>query len=161
MYYITCERERERERERESGYIYPVYSSQTENNGILGYYKEFLAQRKIIFSTHGNPGSAKFIEEKFFATSNCGILTSKKYPESTFFAIQFEKNSKKFISKSTIPHLISSNVLKIELKFTPDISEQQKISQLFETFDSLILAYEQKVAYFQKIKKTLLDEMFI
>ncbi len=120
-----------------------------------------MAQKKIIFSTHGNPGSAKFIEEKFFATSNCGILTSKKYPESTLFAIQFEKNSKKFISQSTIPHLISSNVLKIELKFTPDVGEQQKISQLFETFDSLILAYEQKAAYFEKIKKTLLNKMFI
>ncbi|WP_341491794.1 restriction endonuclease subunit S [Mesomycoplasma ovipneumoniae] len=141
--------------------MYPVYSSQTENHGIFGYYNEYLAQKKIIFSTHGNPGSAKFIEEKFFATSNCGILTSKKYPESTLFAIQFEKNSKKFISQSTIPHLISSNVLKIELKFTPDVSEQQKISQLFETFDSLILAYEQKVAYFEKIKKTLLNKMFI
>ncbi|WP_341517663.1 restriction endonuclease subunit S [Mesomycoplasma ovipneumoniae] len=101
------------------------------------------------------------MEEKFFATSNCGILTSKKYAESTLFAIQFEKNSKKFISQSTIPHLISSNVLKIELKFTIDVGEQQKISQLFETFDSLILAYEQKVAYSEKIKKILLNKMFI
>ncbi|WP_341494771.1 restriction endonuclease subunit S [Mesomycoplasma ovipneumoniae] len=151
----------ERERERDRGYIYPVYSSQTENHGIFGYYNEYLEQKKIIFSTHGNPGSAKFIEEKFFATSNCGILTSKKYPESTLFAIQFEKNSKKFISQSTIPHLISSNVLKIELKFTIDVGEQQKISQLFETFDSLILAYEQKVAYSEKIKKILLNKMFI
>ncbi|WP_341508448.1 restriction endonuclease subunit S [Mesomycoplasma ovipneumoniae] len=58
--------------------MYPVYSSQTKNQGIFGYYNEYLAQKRIIFSTHGNPGSAKFIEEKFFATSNCGILTSKK-----------------------------------------------------------------------------------
>ncbi|MHA0314704.1 restriction endonuclease subunit S [Mesomycoplasma ovipneumoniae] len=149
------------ERERERDYIYPVYSSQTKNQGIFGYYNEYLAQKKIIFSTHGNPGSAKFIEEKFFATSNCGILTSKKYPESTLFAIQFEKNSKKFISQSTIPHLISSNVLKIELKFTPDVIEQQKISQLFETFDSLILAYEQKVEYLKNLKNSFISKMFI
>ncbi|MDW2891422.1 restriction endonuclease subunit S [Mesomycoplasma ovipneumoniae] len=84
----------ERERERDRGYIYPVYSSRTENQGILGYYNEFLAQRKIIFSTHGNPGSAKFIEEKFFATSNCGILTSKKYPESTFLQFSSKKLQK-------------------------------------------------------------------
>ncbi|WNM13844.1 restriction endonuclease subunit S [Mesomycoplasma ovipneumoniae] len=141
--------------------MYPVYSSQTKNQGIFGYYNEYLAQKKIIFSTHGNPGSAKFIKEKFFATSNCGILTSKKYPESTFFAIQFEKNSKKFISQSTIPHLISSNVLKIEVKFTPDISEQQKISQLFETFDSLILAYEQKVEYLKNLKNSFIAKMFV
>ncbi|WP_341420565.1 restriction endonuclease subunit S [Mesomycoplasma ovipneumoniae] len=151
----------ERERERESGYIYPVYSSQIKNHGIFGYYNEYLAQKKIIFSTHGNPGSAKFIQEKFFATSNCGILTSKKYPESTLFAIQFEKNSKKFISQGTIPHLISSNVLKIELKFTPDVAEQQKISQLFETFDSLILAYEQKVEYLKNLKNSFITKMFI
>ncbi|MDW2930237.1 restriction endonuclease subunit S [Mesomycoplasma ovipneumoniae] len=151
----------ERERERESGYIYPVYSSQIKNHGIFGYYNEYLAQKKIIFSTHGNPGSAKFIQEKFFATSNCGILSSKKYPESTLFAIQFEKNSKKFISQGTIPHLISSNVLKIELKFTPDVAEQQKISQLFETFDSLIFAYEQKVEYLKNLKNSFIAKMFI
>ncbi|WP_075949635.1 restriction endonuclease subunit S [Mesomycoplasma ovipneumoniae] len=141
--------------------MYPVYSSQIKNHGIFGYYNEYLAQKKIIFSTHGNPGSAKFIQEKFFATSNCGILTSKKYPESTLFAIQFEKNSKKFISQGTIPHLISSNVLKIELKFTPDVAEQQKISQLFETFDSLILAYEQKVEYLKNLKNSFIAKMFI
>ncbi|UVO15645.1 restriction endonuclease subunit S [Mesomycoplasma ovipneumoniae] len=117
--------------------------------------------KKIIFSTHGNPGSAKFIQEKFFGTSNCGILTSKKYPESTLFAIQFEKNSKKFISQGTIPHLISSNVLKIELKFTPDVAEQQKISQLFETFNSLILAYEKKVEYLKNLKNSFITKMFI
>ncbi|MDW2930852.1 restriction endonuclease subunit S [Mesomycoplasma ovipneumoniae] len=150
----------QRERERESGYIYPVYSSQTENHGILGYYNEFLAQGKIIFSTHGNPGSARFIQEKFFATSNCGILTSKKYPESTFFAIQFEKNSKKFISKSTIPHLISSNVLKIEIKFTPDITEQQKISQLFETFENLLNKLEEKIHLLKDLKNSLTKKMF-
>ncbi|MDW2913484.1 restriction endonuclease subunit S [Mesomycoplasma ovipneumoniae] len=151
----------ERERERERGYIYPVYSSQTENQGILGYYNEFLAENVITYTADGNAGIVNFRKGKFFATSHCGILTSKKYPENEFFAIGIGLQTKKWVSKSIVPSLKTDNMAQIELKFTPDISEQQKISQLFETFDSLILAYEQKIAYFQKIKKTLLNEMFI
>ncbi|MEG3826130.1 restriction endonuclease subunit S [Mesomycoplasma ovipneumoniae] len=78
-----------------------------------------------------------------------------------FLQFSSKKNSKKFISQGTIPHLISSNVLKIELKFTPDVAEQQKISQLFETFDSLILAYEQKVEYLKNLKNSFIAKMFI
>ncbi|WP_337903481.1 restriction endonuclease subunit S [Mesomycoplasma ovipneumoniae] len=152
---------RERERERESGYIYPVYSSQIENHGILGYYKEFLAENVITYTADGNAGIVNFRKGKFFATGHCGILTSKKYPENEFFAIGIGLQTKKWVSRSIVPSLKNEDMAQVELKFTPDISEQGKISQLFETFDSLILAYEQKVAYFQKIKKTLLNEIFI
>ncbi|MHA0323358.1 restriction endonuclease subunit S [Mesomycoplasma ovipneumoniae] len=141
--------------------MYPVYSSQTENNGILGYYKEFFAENVLTWTADGNAGIVNFRKGRFFATGHCGILTSKKYPENEFFAFAIGSQTKKWVSKSIVPSLKTEDMAQIELKFTPDITEQQKISQLFETFDSLILAYEQKVAYFQKIKKTLLNEMFI
>ncbi|WP_337904964.1 restriction endonuclease subunit S [Mesomycoplasma ovipneumoniae] len=158
----SVERERERERERDRGYIYPVYSSQTENHGILGYYKEFLAENVITWTTAGvKAGVVNFRKGKFFATGSCGILTSKKYPENEFFAIVIGFQTKKNVTNGIIPSLKIIDMAQIEVKFSQDISEQQKISQLFETFDSLILAYEQKIAYFQKIKKTLLNEMFI
>ncbi|WP_258824989.1 restriction endonuclease subunit S [Mesomycoplasma ovipneumoniae] len=150
------------ERERDRGYIYPVYSSQTENHGILGYYKEFLGENLITWTTAGvNAGVVNFRKGKFFATGSCGILTSKKYPENEFFAIAIGFQTKKNVTNGIIPSLKIIDMAQIEVKFSPDASEQQKISQLFETFDSLILAYEQKIAYFQKIKKTLLNEMFI
>ncbi|MDO6856632.1 restriction endonuclease subunit S [Mesomycoplasma ovipneumoniae] len=150
------------ERERESGYIYPVYSSQTENHGILGYYKEFLAENVITWTTAGvKAGVVNFRKGKFFATGSCGILTSKKYPENQFFSIAIGFQTKKNVTNGIIPSLKIIDMGQIEVKFSPDVSEQQKISQLFETFDSLILVYEQKVAYFQKIKQTLLNKMFI
>ncbi|MDW2861792.1 hypothetical protein [Mesomycoplasma ovipneumoniae] len=76
------------------------------------------------------------------------------------FCNSVRKNSKKFISKSTIPHLISSNVLKIELKFTPDVSEQLKISQLFETFENLLNKLEQKIHLLKDLKNNLTKKMF-
>ncbi|WP_341490262.1 restriction endonuclease subunit S [Mesomycoplasma ovipneumoniae] len=142
--------------------MYPVYSSQTENHGILGYYKEFLAENVITWTTAGvKAGVVNFRKGKFFATGSCGILTSKKYPENQFFSIAIGFQTKKNVTNGIIPSLKIIDMGQIEVKFSPDVSEQQKISQLFETFDSLILVYEQKVAYFQKIKQTLLNKMFI
>ncbi|WP_179852233.1 restriction endonuclease subunit S [Mesomycoplasma ovipneumoniae] len=60
-------------------YIYPVYSSQVENHGILGYYKDFLAENVITWTADGvNAGVVNFRKGKFYATGHCGILTSKK-----------------------------------------------------------------------------------
>ncbi|MDW2829793.1 restriction endonuclease subunit S [Mesomycoplasma ovipneumoniae] len=150
------------ERERERGYIYPVYSSQTKNHGILGYYNQFLGENLITWTTAGvNAGVVNFRKGKFFATGSCGILTSKKYPENEFFAIAIGFQTKKNVTNGIIPSLKIIDIAQIELKFTPDVSEQQKISQLFETFDSLILAYEQKVEYLKNLKNSFIAKMFI
>ncbi len=120
-----------------------------------------MAENVLTWTTAGYAGVVNFRKGKFFATGSCGILKSKKYPESEFFAIAIGFQTKRNVTNGIIPSLKIIDMGQIEVKFTTDIAEQQKISQLFETFDSLILAYEQKIAYFQKIKKTLLNEMFI
>ncbi len=121
-----------------------------------------MAENVITWTTAGvKAGVVNFRKGKFFATGSCGILTSKKYPENQFFSIAIGFQTKKNVTNGIIPSLKIIDMGQIEVKFSPDVSEQQKISQLFETFDSLILVYEQKVAYFQKIKQTLLNKMFI
>ncbi|MDW2912204.1 restriction endonuclease subunit S [Mesomycoplasma ovipneumoniae] len=151
----------ERERERESGYIYPVYSSQTENHGILGYYKEFLAENIITWTADGvNAGFVNFRKGKFFATSHCGMLISKKYPENEFFAIAIGLRSKKWVSRSIVPCLKTDDIAQVELKFTTDISEQQKISQLFDTFENLVKKLEEKIHLLKDLKNNLTKKMF-
>ncbi|MDW2924610.1 restriction endonuclease subunit S [Mesomycoplasma ovipneumoniae] len=128
----------------------------------MGYYKEFLGENSITWTTAGvNAGVVNFRKGKFFATGSCGILTSKKYPENEFFAIAIGFQTKKNVTNGVIPSLKIIDMAQIELKFTPDVSEQQKISQLFETFDSLILAYEQKVEYLKNLKTSFITKMFI
>ncbi|WP_222987048.1 restriction endonuclease subunit S, partial [Psittacicella melopsittaci] len=40
--------------------MYPVYSSQTVNNGIIGYYNEYLFEDAITWTTDGYAGRVTF-----------------------------------------------------------------------------------------------------
>ncbi|WP_318025469.1 restriction endonuclease subunit S [Mesomycoplasma ovipneumoniae] len=141
--------------------MYPVYSSQTENQGILGYYNEFLAENVITWTTAGaKAGAVNFRKVKFFATGSCGILSSKKYLENEFFAIAIGLQTKKNVTNGIIPSLKIIDMAQIELNFTTDISEQQKISQFFETFENLANKLEEKINLLKDVKNTLTKKMF-
>ena len=51
---------------------YPVYSSQTKQNGLMGYYKEFLYEDAITWTTDGaNAGTVNYRAGKFYCTNVC------------------------------------------------------------------------------------------
>jgi type I restriction enzyme S subunit len=60
--------------------IYPVYSSQTKNNGVLGYIKTFdFDCRQITWTTDGaNAGTVFLREGKHNCTNVCGTLQTNK-----------------------------------------------------------------------------------
>ncbi|WP_337904902.1 restriction endonuclease subunit S, partial [Mesomycoplasma ovipneumoniae] len=127
----------------------------------MGYYKEFLAENIITWTADGvNAGFVNFRKGKFFATSHCGMLISKKYPENEFFAIAIGLRSKKWVSRSIVPCLKTDDIAQVELKFTTDISEQQKISQLFDTFENLVKKLEEKIHLLKDLKNNLTKKMF-
>jgi type I restriction enzyme S subunit len=54
---------------------YPVFSSQTKNNGLAGYYKDFLYENAITWTTDGaNAGDVNYRSGKFYCTNVCGVL---------------------------------------------------------------------------------------
>ncbi len=120
-----------------------------------------MAENVITWTTAGvNAGSVNFRKVKFFATGSCGILISKKYPENEFFGIAIGLQTKKNVTNGIIPSLKIIDMAQIELKFTPDISEQQKISQLFETFENLVNKLEEKIQILKDLKNNLTKKMF-
>ena len=49
---------------------FPVYSSQTKNNGLMGYYKEYLFDTAITWTTDGaNAGTVNYRKGKFYSTN--------------------------------------------------------------------------------------------
>ena len=59
--------------------IYPVCSSQTKNDGLLGYYEKYLFENTITWTTDdAYAGTIRFREEKFYSTNVNGVLLSKK-----------------------------------------------------------------------------------
>ncbi|MCM1459733.1 MAG: restriction endonuclease subunit S [Bacteroides sp.] len=57
------------------GMSYPVFSSQTKNDGLMGYYKDYLYEDAITWTTDGaNAGTVNFRAGKFYCTNVCGVL---------------------------------------------------------------------------------------
>ena len=58
---------------------YPVYSSQTKNVGLVGYFSEYLYEDAITWTTDGaNAGDVNYRFGKFYCTNVCGVLISDK-----------------------------------------------------------------------------------
>ena len=56
---------------------FPVYSSQTKNNGLMGYYNKYLFNTAITWTTDGaNAGTVNYREGKFYSTNVNGVLLS-------------------------------------------------------------------------------------
>ena len=66
--------------ERPDGYYkYPVFSSQTQNNGVMGYYSDYLFEDAITWTTDGaNAGEVNYRQGKFYCTNVCGVLISEE-----------------------------------------------------------------------------------
>ena len=64
------------------------------------------------------------------------------------------------IEGTTIKRLYNDNILKTEV-IIPTLSEQQKISNYLDGIDHLITLHQSKLEKLQKIKKSMLESMFV
>ena len=141
---------------------YPVYSSSTHNDGLMGFYDTFMFDDELI--TWSIDGGGNFFyrkKHKFNVTNVCGILeldtTQYNYKFIAECLIhQHERKHFDYLSKAH-PSVI------IDMYKLPNISVdvQQKYATLFLAFDDLIIVSEQVVANLRQVKTALLQQMFI
>ncbi len=63
----------------DADYKYPVFSSQTKQKGLMGFYKKYLFEDALTWTTDGaNAGDVNFRKGKFYCTNVCGVLLSQK-----------------------------------------------------------------------------------
>jgi len=140
---------------------YPVYSSQTKNNGLAGYYSEFLFDDAITWTTDGaNAGDVNYRKGKFYCTNVCGVLINKDGYANQFMAELLNTVTRKHVSYIGNPKLMNGVMAKILIPI-PTLPEQQKIASCLSSLDSLIEANEQKVEALKKHKKALMQKMFV
>ena len=144
-------------------YKYPVYSSQTSNNGILGYSKTFdFNGQYLTWTTDGaNAGTVFFRTGKFRCTNVCGLL----YDEKNLFnniAIKeiLQLETPKHVSYVGNPKLMNNTMGDINIKI-PSIEEQNRIANLFTSLDKKIELETKKLQDLKTYKKGLLQKMFI
>ncbi|MBT9042556.1 restriction endonuclease subunit S [Lactobacillus delbrueckii subsp. bulgaricus] len=131
-----------------------------------------------VFSKGGEvivPGSGETAEDISIASvvEPAGILLGGDlniiYPNSdldpTFLAITISNGKPHFdmarrAQGKSIVHLHNADLKHISLK-TPNLSEQKRISKIFEVLDQTITLHDQKLNLLKLVKQSLLQNMFI
>ena len=141
--------------------LYPVYSSQTKNNGLSGYYSDFLFEDCITWTTDGaGAGDVNFRSGKFYCTNVCGVLKSDNGYANTFIAEILNSVSRKYVSYVGNPKLMNNVMAEISIIIPSSISEQQKIASFLSSIDEKIEKCQGQIKAMERWKKGLLQQMF-
>ena len=148
--------------EKTDTYKYPVYSSQTKNEGLLGYYDKYLFETAITWTTDGaNAGTVNYREGKFYSTNVNGVLLSDEGFANKVIAEILNNEAWRYVSKVGNPKLMNNVMSEISLVIPNDFREISTLSTLFQEIDKAIAKQEEKVNQLKESKQTLLRKMFI
>ncbi|WP_196537181.1 restriction endonuclease subunit S [Lactobacillus johnsonii] len=141
---------------------YPVYSSQTKNNGLMGYYNKYLYENAITWTTDGaNAGTVNYRSGKFYCTNVCGVILSDKVDANQLIAEELNTVSKRYVSYVGNPKLMNNVMANIKIIIPDQYKERQQISQLFSRQDVFKDVYQRKQNVLKILKQFLLQNMFI
>ena len=143
---------------------YPVYSSQTLNNGIMGYLDGYdFDGEYITWTTDGaNAGTVFYHNEKFNCTNVCGtIKVTNKMINPFYLSLILQYECKKYVSLNLAnPKLMNNTMASIEVK-VPNLDYQKRIINSVKKIDEKILNEEKVLQLYQSQKDYLLNHMFI
>lgn len=141
--------------------IYPVYSSQTKNDGLMGYYSDYLFDTAITWTTDGaNAGTVNYRNGKFYSTNVNGVLLSDKGYANKAVAEIINRIAWKHVSKVGNPKLMNNVMSEITITI-PSVEEQETISRFFTQLDSTITLHERELDLLKETKKGFLQKMFV
>ena len=141
-------------------YKYPVYSSQTKNNGLLGYFNEYIYENAITWTTDGaNAGAVKFRKGKFYCTNVSGVLINHKGNANQAIAEILNRITKRYVSYVGNPKLMNNVMAIIKIEF-PHVAEQTKIANFLSAIDKKIEKVQLQIDKAEEWKKGLLGRMF-
>jgi len=147
--------------EKEFAFCYPVYSSQTTNNGLLGYYNDYLFEDCITWTTDGaNAGDVNYRKGKFYCTNVCGVLESKEGYANQCIAEILNSIAKRHVAYVGNPKLMNNVMAGIEINIPASITEQIKISNFLSAIDDKINHTQKQVEKAEVWKKGLMQQMF-
>ena len=147
--------------------VYPVYSGQTENDGIMGRIKTYDYDiDKCIFTTTvgAKVMTVKLLEGKFSLSQNCLIMKKIKKCNEKFIYYLLQplfENEKNKIPSYMQPSLRMEDLNSYSF-YIPKIEEQVLIANLLdnkiEKIDYIITALSKEIKILEKYKKSLITE---
>ena len=150
----------EMSQEQTAEYKYPVYSSQTKNNGLTGYYKDYLFENCITWTTDGaNAGDVNLRKGKFYCTNVCGVLKSDKGYANQCIAEILNLVTKNYVSYVGNPKLMNNTMGGIKIKIPKSLPEQQKIAEVLSLADDEINLLKNELEELKLQKKALMQKL--
>ena len=145
---------------------FPVYSSQTSNNGELGKISTYdFDGEYVTWTTDGEKtGTCFYRTGKFNTTNVCGMLSLR---ETTPYSLKFLNYYLNLVTRPYVrldinPKLMNNMMSEIPL-IIPPLSEQLLIVQFLDEktglIDSLISIKEQKIILLKEQRKSLINQV--
>jgi type I restriction enzyme, S subunit len=139
---------------------YPVYSSQTSNDGVMGFIDTYdFDGEYITWTTDGEKAGTVFYRNgKFNCTNVCGTLKLKK-GNAKYFAIALNQIASKHVSRNLAnPKLMNDVMKKVEVPM-PSPEEQTRIATILSDMDTGIAALEKQLAKARSIKQGMMQQL--
>ena len=142
---------------------YPVYSSQTSNNGCFGEvnFYEFEGEY-ITWTTDGaNAGKVFFRNGRFNCTNVCGTLKVKNANEidTKYFAYLIDRLAFRHVAVVGNNKLMNNVMAQIKLYYPSSKSEQAAIASILSRVDEAIEAVQRSIAAAERLKKSLMQNL--
>ena len=143
--------------------IYPVYSSQTSNNGVMGYLDNYDYEGEYItWTTDGaNAGTVYYRNGKFNCTNVCGILKIKNGYDAYYISNILNCHTKKYVSTNLAnPKLMNNVMANIKINL-PSIERQKYFSNILKAIEYRVKIEQDIKLNLAKQKVFLLKNMFL
>ena len=138
-----------------------MYSSQTKDNGLMGYYSDYLYENAITWTTDGaNAGTVNYRHGKFYCTNVCGVLLPKKVEANQMISEALNNVAKSYVSYVGNPKLMNNVMAEIPILIPNSEKERLLISEYFHSIDASITLHQRKCEKLKMFKKSMLEKMF-
>ena len=139
--------------------LYPVYSSQTSNDGIMGYLDRYDFNGEFItWTTDGvNAGRVFYRKGKFNCTNVCGVILVRDN-STKFVALAMNAEARKYVSTNLAnPKLMNGEAKKVLIRKPKLVAEQTAIANILSDMDKVITATALDKT--RKIKQGMMQEL--
>ena len=142
---------------------YPVYSSQTSNNGVMGYLDIYdFDGEYITWTTDGaNAGTVFYRNGQFNCTNVCGTIKVRESFDAYFLSTILQTATARYVSTNLAnPKLMNNTMASIVVRI-PDIKIQKYWSSILRKMEEKLSVEATILLALQQQKQYLLAQMFI
>ena len=141
--------------------LYPVYSSQTSNQGIMGYLDSYDFEGEYItWTTDGvNAGKVFYRNGKFNCTNVCGVIKIDRDIPS-YIALAMDRVARRYVSTNLAnPKLMNGEAKKIQVLVPTLLKEQTAIATILSDMDAEIEALQDRLEKTKAIKQGMMQQL--